>query len=83
MRKAIIESATGLVKNVILIDDGADWAIPDGCELVDASEAGGPGDTWDGLQFVPAPAVAPVMSEQDQAIKAAWTLNQLKAALLM
>ena len=51
MRKALVDS-DGLVLNTIVIEDGANWSPPDGCILVDATNAGGPGDTWDGKQFV-------------------------------
>jgi len=51
VRKAIVETATGLVINVIEVesdDDGgySHWACPDGCELID-SDKSGPGWTWD------------------------------------
>ena len=63
MRKALIETITGKVTNVILIEDGADWPIPAGHTLRDAANAN-PGDTWDGVTFIraaptpPDPAIA-------------------------
>lgn len=55
MRKALIETATGKVVNVIEIDPDDDggydhWPTPLGHELVN-SEVAGLGDTWDGLRF--------------------------------
>ena len=38
MKRAIVETATGYVQNVIIIEDGADWICPDGCELIDARD---------------------------------------------
>ena len=57
MRKAIVETATGQVTNVIEIEldeDGgfSHWECPGGCELVDADNSG-PGWTWDGSVFSP------------------------------
>ena len=80
-RKALVDS-TGLVLNVIVIEDGADWPIPAGCILVDAAFAGGPGNTWSGTRFMPAPKVTLKLSARFQAILDALTLDQLKAALL-
>ena len=57
MRKALIRTSDGLVVNVILIEDGANWPIPTGHELRDA-EGASPGDTWNGVKYVkPVPVV--------------------------
>ena len=56
MRKALVQKSTGLVLNVIEIANDAVWTMPEGCSLIDAELAGGPGDTWDGKVFIPAPA---------------------------
>ncbi len=57
-RKALVETATGKVKNVIVIADGASYNPPSGQSLVDAGNAS-PGDTWNGLAFVsPTPTPA-------------------------
>ena len=63
MRKAIIESVTGLVVNIIELDlDDAGthdhWLCPEGCELIDAEPLAQPGATWDGARFI-----APVVPE--------------------
>lgn len=50
-RMAVVD-ADNKVVNVIIYDTEGGWSPPEGCILVDASEAGGPGDTWDGTQFV-------------------------------
>ncbi len=50
--KALIEIATGLVTNVIEIEDGADWSPPPGHELKDAEGLDNIGDIWDGIKFV-------------------------------
>ena len=60
-RKAVIETATGKVANVIELEDGADWSPPAGHEVRDA-QGFGPGDTFDGVRFhkqpdPPAPSV--------------------------
>jgi hypothetical protein len=53
-RKAIVEKDTGLVRNVIILDEGAVWSCEGagyvGCELMDAEDAG-PGYAWDGDKF--------------------------------
>jgi len=56
MRKAIVETATGKVLNVIEIEPDGDggfdhWICSDGCELRDGDTAN-PGATWNGSEFV-------------------------------
>jgi hypothetical protein len=63
MRYAVIENATGLVRNVIVLDDDAPWRVPRGHSLIEAASAGSPGDTWDGTQFVPEPERVPSAKE--------------------
>jgi len=58
MERAIIRTATGLVENIIIIGEGADWPCPDGCELVDAVPPAQAGATWDGTNFI-----APIIPE--------------------
>jgi hypothetical protein len=55
MHKALIETATGRVANVIVLPDNwigrlGDWKVPTGHELKDAGNVS-PGDTWDGQKF--------------------------------
>ena len=52
MRKAVVRESDGLVTNVIEIEEMANWSPPGGCYLIDATEDGSPGDTWDGKKFV-------------------------------
>lgn len=55
MRKSVARQATGLIINVIQIEDGAIWSPPKGCILMDGGEIG---DTWDGTHFIkPIPPV--------------------------
>lgn len=51
-RMAVVDTDNKVV-NVIVYDTEATWTPPVGCILVDASKAGGLGDTWDGKQFIP------------------------------
>lgn len=53
-RKALIETATGKVLNVIELEDGANWQPPMGHYVREAGNAN-PGDTWDGTKFIPRP----------------------------
>lgn len=63
MKKALVETASGLVVNVIEIEpDDASWSCPDGCELLPASgevEYVGPGFRWDGQTFSPPESESP------------------------
>lgn len=52
--KCILDSATKVVVNVILLEDGAKWMPPEGQELAPQHD-GNIGDTWDGTRFVPPP----------------------------
>lgn len=61
MRRALIESSTGKMVNVIEIEADSIWQPPEGCELLDEanSQQASPGDTWDGTNFIPAPEPIP------------------------
>ena len=64
-RTAVIRTASGRVENIIELEPGTTWAPPAGCH-VRAAQNAGPGDTWDGVQFVKAPdptAPAPTAAE--------------------
>lgn len=90
MRKTVVNKATGLVANVIVLEDGANWPVPAGHLLVDAEAQGSVGDTWDGFTFTPHPELL-VLDIDREAIKTAlqaWDglstaqrLAALKAAL--
>lgn len=51
-RKALVEDSTGLVVNVIEIEDSSNWPIPNGHFLIVATDKGGTGDTWNGSDFI-------------------------------
>lgn len=50
MRYALIEVTSGIVINVVEIDDGDGSTDPEGCTHV-ASETANIGDSWDGVKF--------------------------------
>jgi len=52
--KCLLDSATKVVVNVILLEDGAEWSPPAGQELAPQHD-GNIGDTWDGIKFVAPP----------------------------
>jgi hypothetical protein len=49
--KCILDSATKVVVNVIVLDDGVVWTPLEGQELAPQHD-GNIGDTWDGSKFV-------------------------------
>jgi hypothetical protein len=55
MRYAVINTNTGLVENVIELDEGGDWSAPEGCEIVE-SDVAGPGWAYSAGKFT-APVV--------------------------
>ena len=52
MRKALIRQSDGLVVNMIEWLPDSSWPVPAGHYLIDGS-TGNPGDTWDGVKFIP------------------------------
>jgi len=54
--------------SVIELNDGAEWAPPDGYEVIDAVSPAQPGGTWDGSKFI-AP-VRPVPARLDSLMAA-------------
>lgn len=54
MRYAIVIKKTGIVDNVIELEEGHDWPIPDGSEVV-KTETAGPGWSYKDGKFIPAP----------------------------
>ena len=65
MRKAIVETATGSVKNIIEIELDAlnHWVCPDGCALVDDGPGAGVEGIWDGAIFTPPVVEIPRIQE--------------------
>lgn len=55
MNYALVNSESGVVENVIILEEGAQWTPPDGMNLVLLQGEFGIGDTWDGSQFIRAP----------------------------
>ena len=59
MRYAMVDTASGIVVNVIEWDgDEAQWRAPTGYTMVESAEAG-PGFTYDGETFTPPPGGLP------------------------
>lgn len=64
--------STGLVINVVHIEDGADWSPPDGHTL--GPEGGAIGDRWDGASYIkPAPTPIDIEALRTTRISEAWT----------
>ena len=58
-RYALIVTETGVVDNVIVYDGVSPFTPPSGLELRVADDSAEPGGTWNGSEFVRAPAVVP------------------------
>ena len=58
-RYALIVTETGAVDNVIVYDGVSPFTPPTGIELREADDNAEPGGTWNGSEFVRAPAVVP------------------------
>jgi hypothetical protein len=58
MRKAVVDEATGLVINVIELEEDSDWPCPDGCCIKDA-ELCSIGWTWNDVEFVAPTEILP------------------------
>lgn len=83
MRKAVVNTSTGVVENVIEVKD--DSFTLENKTLVNADDTTQINGTWDGSKFNPAPIVpAPIDYDKQfrDAITAATTIADLKAALL-
>jgi hypothetical protein len=83
MRKAVIDTETGRVENIITIEGGT-FNPGTGKELQEASNAK-IGGTWDGTVYIDPPAPEPKSNPQaelDAAIAAATTWQELQTALL-
>lgn len=50
-QKSLVNIETKIVENVIVLDDGVEYAAPSGFELIEQS-GGNIGDTWDGAVFI-------------------------------
>ena len=58
-RYALIVTETGVVDNVIVYDGVSPFTPPSGLELRVADDSAEPGGTWNGSEFVRAPAGVP------------------------
>jgi hypothetical protein len=65
MRYAMIHEETGVVANVIALDNPATWEVPTGYTLIE-SDGVGIGDTWNGKQFI---KPAPELKEEEPTIE--------------
>lgn len=59
MVKALIETATGRVVNVVRVDQVKGYEAPNGFTLVDATADCEVGGTWDGTRFIRKPEPPP------------------------
>ncbi len=55
MEYALINNETNIVKNVVVLEDGAQWAPPENYTLLPLLENAGIGDTWNGTSFIKPP----------------------------
>lgn len=49
---ALVNRQTMEVENIVVLDEGAVWAPPDGVLVIALQNGFGIGDTWDGNTFV-------------------------------
>lgn len=63
-RYALVKTESGIVENVILIDDPAEYEVPEGYEIVDekplVTGIAAINGTWDGTKFGPDPNIPPL-----------------------
>ena len=59
VKKALVRTVDGYVKNVVLYDEDGNWVVPVGYELVDAEYPARIGATWDGTRFIAPVIVTP------------------------
>lgn len=63
VNKALVETATGRVDNIIVYNDEGSWSPPSGFELVDVANLAEPGGSWDGAKFTAAPRRTPTRTD--------------------
>lgn len=75
MRKALIDAATGMVENIIVLDSEAAYDPGPDKTILDptGAEIGG---TWDGSQFLPPPEPDPTVIELQKELEAARLLSR-------
>ena len=52
MEKAIVNTETKIVENVILLDESSQWSPPDGCSVVDLLSQAGIGWSYIDGEFI-------------------------------
>lgn len=57
MRYAVIETATNIVSNVVILSDASEWVQPDSFAI--RSDEANIGDTYDGQTFIAPPPPLP------------------------
>lgn len=80
--KAIVETATGRVLNVIMIEPDSNYTIPSGHQYVDPGPGAQPGATWDGAVFTP-PPTPPTRIALLQQLEAGSTITPEEAEELL
>lgn len=64
---AVINSETGIVENVVVLDDVNAWTPPEGCEVKPLGENVGIGWTWADGQWIEPPAPEPEPEQEPDA----------------
>lgn len=77
-RMAIIKDGT--VLNVIALEPGADWKVPDGCTLEPATERAEPGCKFAGGKFIDKPQKVRIKPELKTLIEAEADMTAIKNA---
>lgn len=55
MDYAVVNIATSLVENTIVLEEGSNWTPPSGTQIIPLDGNFEIGDTWDGVKFIRAP----------------------------
>ena len=75
MKKVVVETATGIVSNVIEILGDTNWTPPEGCQLVAYSVEAEIGGKWDGAAFSRAPKPSTALTPDQKALVDAAKLS--------
>ena len=77
-RKAVIDTITNIVTNVVELDNDTTWPVPENHILVD-SEVASPDDSWDGAEFT-TPTREPT---KEELLRIEWDTASTVAAKLL